>query len=560
MPDSDIPHRDIQHSDPIDIAQLIAELELMADLLELKDENPFKINLYRGAARAADAFEGTLEEFVTECEAGRIKGIGKSLAATFREAVTRQQLPGLSELRASLPPELPELFEISGLGPKKIRALYEQLAIDSLRALETACRAGTVAALKGFGAKSQDKILAGIERRKSYRSRLLLSTATNVLEKLASFDPNDSAILVGELRRRMPVISTVELLVFRPAEPLEEVALAALSTVSSSPPPLVVRRGDPDRRALALLFATGPQHFVSWLQQRARERGMELSENGLQGGPTIASEEDLFAALGIPYLEPELRDGFAPGQRIEPLVCLSDIRGILHVHTTYSDGAATLQQMAAATQALGYGYLGITDHSRSAAYAGGLSIDEVYRQHEEIDRLNEVVRPFRIFKGIESDILADGSLDYPDKVLATFDFVIASVHSRFTQSRADMTARIVRAVENPFTTILGHPTGRLLLKREGYELDMEAVLAAAAASRTAIEINADPRRLDLDWSLVRQAREAGIELPVNPDAHSIAGLMNIRWGLHIARKGGARPMDISNCREADDLAQWFRRK
>ncbi len=570
----------------IDKATIADALDEIAALLELKGENDFKVRAYANGARLVRGSPLDLDDFVREATAGRIKGIGAALSEKIAILAQTGSLPFLNDLREELPPGLFEMMRIPGLGAKKVRELYAQLGIDELSELEEACLHDRLVDLKGFGAKTQAKILAGIRQLASYGGQYRLVTAWLEAERLAAALAETGLCshleIVGSIRRRLETVHNVNLLAVSPKpRELMEVfgnlpglqsvddhgpALVRVTTASGAPAEL--RLVTPGEWASALVYFTGSKEHVARLQERARERGFDFGERGLRRGNKpleLNREADCYAALDLAEIPPELREGadeieLAERDALPALVTMADLRGVLHVHSTYSDGVEPLAQLAAELKAMGYHYLGVTDHSQTAGYAGGLKPDDVRRQHEEIDRLNAELAPFRIFKGIESDILPDGSLDYDEPTLALFDFVIASVHSHFRLSEADMTRRVVRAIENPHTTILGHPTGRLLLTREAYAIDMNAVLAAAAKHGVAIELNAHPYRLDLDWRLHRRAKEMGIRIPILPDAHELGGLQDLRYGLGAARKGGLTAADVPNCWPVDPLAAWLARR
>jgi len=559
-------------------------LEEIARLLELKGENPFKIRAYTGAARTLRASKLDLSEIAAKAKAGDIRGIGKAISAKLDTLVQTGDLPYLNELRAEFPPGVRELLLIPGLGAAKVRGLVGDLGVQSPGELEYACVENRLIALKGFGAKLQARILAGIRARRRYRDRFRLPEALDAARALRGLLTSAGSVRAewtGELRRFRETVGGIAFLVggMSPAE-----AEARLKTcpdvdrIRMAPEgvdarfagmPVLLRFADPASFAAAQVAYTGSEEHVEALCARATARGMRLTAAGLVGndGPTPTEDEEaLYRLLNLPLVPPELREDRGEieaaegGDLFDDLVREKDILGILHLHTTWSDGACSVREMAEAARRAGIEYIGVTDHSRGAVYANGLQPEDVLRQHIEIDALNREMAPFRIFKGIESDILPDGRLDYDDDILDRFDFVIASVHSSFRQPAEQMTERILRAVRNPFTTILGHPTGRLLLAREPYAVDMNRVLDAAVEVGTAIELNANPQRLDLDWRLLARARQLEVPVPICPDAHSAEGLTDIFFGIGIARKGRLTPKDVPNCLSADDIAEFFRRK
>lgn len=567
----------------MDAKQIAEALEEIGLLLELKGENPFKVRAYVNAAHTLNSQETEWEEFLVEIEAGNVKGIGAALTEKILALAQEGSLPYLDELRAEFPDKLLTLLAIPGLGAKKVKVLYEELGIASLGELEYACHENRLVELKGFGAKTQANILAGIERIASYSGRFRRDIAKRTVQKLVEIlEATGVAGRIepaGSFRRQLETVKDVDLLATsdKPGILMEAfVSHPEVQTITGRGPTkssIVMKDGiaadlrvvPEESFAPALVHFTGSKEHNTVLRGLCKKLGYKLNEYGLykDDQPLPAkTEEDLYAHLGLSWIPPELREDRseikqATAGPFPKLVEERDLRGVMHVHSTFSDGSLTVKQIAQAVQKRGYEYLGLTDHSQTAAYAGGLKLDDIKRQHEQIDKLNEELAPFRIFKGIESDILTDGSLDYPDQVLATFDFVIASVHSGFTLTEKAMTERIVRAVENPYTTILGHPTGRLLLSREGYALDLMAVIEAAGKAKVAIEINANPHRLDLDWRYHQRAAGLGISLPICPDAHDDKGIDHLSYGVGVARKGGLTAADVLNCLPVAEIADYF---
>ena len=570
-------------------------VEEYATLLELSGASPFRVRAYANAVRALETLPSPLDELLAAGTLTEVKGIGDSVAELVAELADTGTAQAYEKLRAATPEGLLDMLRIPGLGPRKIVAIRKALGIETLDALEQACRDGQLATLKGFGSKTQATILKGVEFIRAHEGHCRVDSAHQSAQSLlAVLRPYAQHLAVaGELRRAR---ETVQQLDFVIGTTDAEAAIAAfdahpdiaeilapgtgfdlsdsteLAEVSSEGRLSSGLQANlhvvPDEAfSAALHYYTGSEEFRSALCAKATERGLVLDERGLWRGDErieCADEAALFAALGLAYIPPELRENqgeveAAAADTLPELVTVADIRGILHVHSTYSDGVDSLEAMARAVQERGFEYMGIADHSQAAAYAGGLRVEDVQRQWEEIDRLNEALAPFRIFKGIESDILTDGSLDYDDDLLAQFDFVVASVHSQFNLSRDAMTARIVRAIEHPVATIVGHPTGRLLLDREGYAVDIDSIIEAAARCGVALEINAHPSRLDLDWRHVKKARDHGVQIAVNTDAHSVGGLDHLGYGIGIARKGWLRAADIPNALSREAIAAWFQR-
>ncbi|HKK01856.1 MAG TPA: DNA polymerase/3'-5' exonuclease PolX [Desulfuromonadales bacterium] len=560
-------------------------LEEIGLLLELKGENPFKSRAYRRAARTIRTLPGNLAERVAAGTLDEAPGIGAALSEKITELVETGTLAYHTELLVSFPPGFSELLTIAGLGPKKAKILYDALGIASVGELEYACQENRLADLPGFGAKTQEKLLEGIARRRRYQGRFLFPEALEIAEgiraDLAKHPAVSRVAVAGSLRRCLETVTDADLVA---AVSDAETAGAALTgrpevarIIEQGPTKTAVqlegglqidlRCVDETVYPFALLHFTGSKEHNAALRARARRLGLTLNEYGLfKGNKSLPcrDEKEIYAALGLAFIAPELREdrgeiAAAEAGELPDLVSPEELRGVFHVHTVASDGTATLEELTAAAAERGWQYLGICDHSRSAHYAHGLEVERVRRQWQEIDALNEA-GGVRLFKGIETDILADGALDYPDEVLAGFDFVVASIHSYFQLPEAEQTARLLRALENPYTTILGHLTGRLLLARDGYAVDLEAVIAAAVRRKVVLELNANPHRLDLDWRLLKQARDAGVMIAINPDAHDLKGLDDVRYGVGVARKGWLSAGDILNTRSAAEVADWFGRR
>lgn len=559
--------------------EVAAVLEEIALLLELSGENPFKARSYANVARQLEQSQEDVAALVEEGRLRDIKGVGDALEEKITELVTTGALAYHRELRDKFPESLFELFAIPGLGAKRIKTLFEELQIRSLGELEYACAENRLLELKGFGPKMQQKVLEGLAFARKHRGQWLVSTAQTAARELRDWLAGDKAVerieIAGSLRRRKEVVKDIDILASS-ASPerlmqrfVEAKSVESVTGRGDTKSSVVLKSGlaadlrvvSDDQFPYALAHFTGSKEHNVAMRQRARERGMKLNEYGLFKGEKnvpCKDEADLFAALGLPYIPPELREdmGEFAYEATPRLVERDDLIGVAHCHSTYSDGTATVAQMAEGARKRGYAYLILADHSRSAAYAGGLSEARVAEQHKEVDALNAASRGFRVIKGIESDIRGDGSLDYGEDVLNRFEVIIASVHNKLDMSEAEATRRIVAAVENPHTTILGHPTGRLLLARAGYPLDFDKVFDACAANRVAVEINASPHRLDLDWRQVRRACERGVMLCIGPDAHSVEGLDDVEYGLGVARKGGAVKEQLLNCLTAEELLAW----
>jgi DNA polymerase (family 10) len=560
--------------------QTIELLETIAMLLELKGENPFKIRAYTNAARALEIFSGNFQLAATENKLNELNGIGDAIAKKISEYVTTDKLEYFNDLQAEFPTTIFELFEIQGLGGKKVKALYEQLQVKSIADLEAACKDGRVSVLSGFGQKTADNLLQGIEQRRKHSGRFLLGDAKilsdQMLDHLKQHPDVSQISAAGSLRRGRETIGDLDFLVatknppgiidhFLTSELIDRV-LAKGETKTS----VLLKNGiQADVRVVAnhefpfaLGYFTGNKEHNVVLRGRALQNGWTLNEYRLGPDPNtkrnpkpippISTETDLYRAFGLDFIAPELRENHgeieaAENGSLPKLIELENLRGTFHNHTTASDGRNTLKEMASAAQDLGLEYLGIADHSKSSFQAHGLNEQQLLEQIDEIRALNKTFGPgFQVFGGIECDILKDGSLDFPDELLSQLDYVVASVHASFTLPEKEMTKRVIRAMENPNVTILAHPTGRLLLSREPYQIDISELLKAAAATKTVVELNANPRRLDLDWRFWKLAKELGVRCAINPDAHSTAGLQDLWFGIQIARKGWLTRNDVIN--------------
>jgi DNA polymerase (family 10) len=561
-------------------------LREVALLLELKGENPFKVRAYSNAARSIETLDEEIMGMIHEGRVRDIEGVGETLAQQITELVETGSLQLLEELKRTIPPGHLEMLKIPGLGPKKIKVLSDTLHVQTIGELEYACSENRLIELQGFGQKSQEKILKGIQQVKKYQGRYLygdtLPLAESVFEKIRSHPKVLRASLAGSLRRRMEIVGNVNLVVS--TQRSQEV----LTAVSKFPEVEVVHFGDGNAGHYSLasgvkidLQTTSDQDFPyhlyrltgslsHWkaMTKKATALAFELNEQGLlrNGRPVgCKEEEDIFQALGIDFIPPELREDrgeieAAEGHYLPRLICDQDLKGVFHVHSSFSDGAGSVQAMAEATRRMGFSYMGISDHSQSARYAGGLTLEKLRRQWEEVDRLNRETEGFHIFKGIESDILSDGSLDYEDDILKQFDFVIASVHSHFTMTEQEMTQRVIKALRNPYTTMLAHPTGRLLLSREPYPIDMTSIIDEAAGQGVAVELNAHPYRLDIDWRVCKYAKEKGVTIAINPDAHDPEGLKDTPFGVGIGRKGWLEPGDVLNTRSLEEMREYLKER
>ena len=573
----------------MDNKHVAAVLDEIAILLELSGENPFKVRSYSNVARAVEQLEVEIETLVAEKRLREVKGVGESLEQKLEELLTTGRLEYLEDLRKKFPATLFDFFRIPGLGAKRIQTIYKDLGIRTLDELESACISDHLAQIKGFGSKTQENILKGIAFAREHHGMFLfdvaLSAAEILRDHLAATAPVKRIEIAGSIRRRKEVIRDIDILASsKTPAPLMEAfvtapAVASVTAHGDTKSSVVLDTGiaadlrvvSDEQFPYALHYFTGSKDHNVAVRQRAKALGLKLNEYGLfrENGdaPSQArnvpckDEAAIYKRLHLPYIPPELREnmGELDVAMIPTLVDRDDLIGMFHCHTSYSDGTCTVEQLARACIDRGYKYVTVTDHSQSAAYAGGLPPAALNKQMKEIDAVNKRVAPFVVLKGIESDIRLDGSLDYEPALLDKLEVVIASVHSKLTMDEPEATARIVKAVENPYTTILGHPTGRILLGRPGYALDLERVFDSCVANRVAIEINANCHRLDLDWRWVKRGKEKGVKFIIGPDAHSIEELDFDRYGVGIARKGWLEPGDVLNCMSAKEFLRWAKK-
>ncbi len=559
-------------------------LDEIALLLELKGENPFKIRAYRQGAEIVRNHHGDIAAMAAANQLDGIKGLGAALQEKLHELATTGSLRFHQDLRAGFPESMFALFDLQGLGAKKIKTLHDHLGIDSIAALKAACDDGRVASLPGFGAKSQTKILEAIDQNARFADRFRLASVAPAVEELLDVLRGHPAVsqaaAAGSFRRAKETVHDIDLLVAtrEPAAvcrdfaalPQAESVIACGETKASirlaSGLQCDLRAVSNEQFPFALQYFTGSKEHNVALRSLANKRGLSLNEYGFTGDDAddieVREEGHIYQALGLEPVPPELRENqgeieAAAASALPRLVDLENLRGTFHNHTTASDGADTLEAMAAEAIDLGLQYLGIADHSKSSFQARGLDEARLAAQVEAIAELNATFDGFHIFAGSEVDILKDGTLDFDDSVLATLDYVVASVHSAFSLDSEAMTRRICRAMENPHVTMLGHLTGRLLLKREPYQVDIARVIDCAAETRTIIELNCSPMRLDMDWRWWRRARDKGVICAINPDAHRTAGLHHLRLGVRVARKGWLRREDILNTRTTGEIREFL---
>ncbi len=546
--------------------------------MELHEVNAFKIRSYTSAIYSIDQGNISLENLTKE-ELQKINGIGKSIA----EVIVQLQETGthkyLDELLAETPKGLLEVLEIKGLGPKKIKVLWKELNITSVHELLEACQAGEVAKIKGFGAKTQESIIQSLEFIASNKGKWHYADVESDVETLQSeFEQlfgKDNIAITGEYARKSEIIEKAEWIICtdnRNTVFQKINAIDSLEQCKKNSSPFTWRGKLKEKELEITIFATEQSSFVKEQLLRTPSNAhlmapvdAEQRLGSFFKSKTFSSQQEAYKEAGFAYILPELREGqfeieLAKANKLPTLLEETDLKGILHNHSTYSDGKHSLREMAEYCKELGYEYLGISDHSRTASYAGGLSIEQVEEQQKEIKKLNEELAPFKIFSGIESDILLDGSLDYPDDILASFDFIVSSIHSSLNMNRKKATDRLIKAIENPYTTILGHPTGRLLLRREGYPIDHKAIIDACAENQVVIEINANPWRLDLDWRWVHYALEQGVKLSINPDAHEKAGYAHMKYGVLVGRKGGLSKEMTFNALSLEEIDRYFKER
>jgi DNA polymerase (family 10) len=558
-------------------------LEEIAVLLELKGENPFKARAYTNAARALDNFEGELAQLVAENRLGELAGVGDALQQKITELVKTDRLDYYEKLRESVPEGLLAMMEIPSLGAKKIKVLHEKLGIKNVAELEAACLAHRVRDLAGFGAKTEEKLLAGIAQARDYSALYIYAEAwaqaEEIREALRDHEDVIQIATAGSLRRGREIVKDLDFVASsrKPAEVMDYfVALPWVKTVTNhgtTKSSVLLTSGiSADLRvvsdkefAYALHHFTGSKEHNVAMRQRAIAQGKKLSEWGLfeigtgkkasaeDEGKLIpcSTEQDIFAALGLQYIPPELRENLgeieaAEKKEIPRLLEWTQLRGTFHCHTNWSDGKNTLAEMAGEAHELGLDYLGIADHSKSSFQANGLNEERLAEQIKLIADYNAKNPGFHVFAGSEVDILKDGRLDFSDEVMATLDYVVASVHNAMSQSEEEMTARVIRAMENEHVTMLGHSTGRLLLQREAYKINLEKIIDCAARTGTWIELNCSNWRMDMDWRWWHRARDKGVKCVINPDAHRVAQFAMLRHGVTLARKGWLRREDVMN--------------
>ncbi|SMB92767.1 DNA polymerase (family 10) [Desulfonispora thiosulfatigenes DSM 11270] len=570
----------------MDKRMIITIFTEMATYLELKGENQFKVRAYQNGARIIDNLEKDLRKLVESGEITKIPGIGKTLTGNIIELITTGDLAEYHEIKKDIPSGLLEIIKIPGLGPKKAYRLHQSLGIENLAELEYACLENRLTVVKGFGEKSQKNILQGIEQLKKHRGKFhyieAIVEAQKIVDELKIAPDIKQISIAGSLRRGKEIIKDIDIVAssdnptsvmdyFTSLPQVDNIIAKGVTKTSitlKSGINVDLRVVKDEEYIFALHHFTGSKEHNTALRHLAKKSDIKINEYGFFTAETkveIKTEEEFFSYLGLEYIPPELRENTgeiekAREDNLPKLVTNTDIQGIFHVHSKYSDGNDSLYDLAEAAKNSGYKYLGISDHSQTAVYANGLKVDEIYKQHEEIQKLNEKFTDFFIFHGIESDILPDGSLDYPDEILRIFDFVIGSIHSGLNMTQEKATERILKAMDNPYFTMLGHPTGRILLGRPGYELDLEKIFQKAKEKKIIIELNANPHRLDLDWRHLKNAKSKNVLISINPDAHRKEDLDQTYLGVKVARKGWLEKKDVFNSWSLDEIKKYFASK
>lgn len=546
--------------------EIAKSFQLLGDIMELHGENQFKIRSYRTAYMTLRKLEQPLSE-LSDAEIGGIKGVGKAIQGKIRELLDNGKMNTLERYKGQTPEGVQEMLQIKGVGPKKIASIWQDLGVETVGELLYAVNENRLIELKGFGLKTQKDLKEKLEYYQKSKHQFHFATldkeGATIMQIIEEHYANQevSYAFCGAMARKENVLERIEILIGEESISADLIHKIGIQEIQKGNQEIA---GKTEAGYPVVLYTVKPEAFF-WkhFQLTGSTEFLEAFQKAYPSveSASYQSEEAIFETANLPFIVPELRsqDYFlelATKGALPELIKETDVRGVIHSHTTYSDGLHSLEDMIAEAQQLGYGYIGITDHSKSAFYANGLQPDRVIQQMEEIDQLNAKLEGFRILKGIESDILNDGSLDYEEELLAKFDFIIASVHSNLRMDEAKATERVVKAIENPYTTILGHPTGRLLLSRTGYPLNHDKVIDACAANQVAIELNANPYRLDLDWTWIPNAMEKGVLISINPDAHSKEGIQDIRYGVYSARKGGLSAEACLNAREVDGFLEF----
>jgi len=544
--------------------EIARTFQFLGNIMELHDENPFKIRSYQNAYITLRKLDQPLSE-MTDAEIGKIKGVGKAIVGKIRELLDGGKMATLERYKADTPDGIQEMLGIKGFGPKKIKAIWKELEIQSIGELLYAVNENRLIELNGFGQKTQEDLKQKLEyfqlSKNKYHYANLEGPALSLMEQLQDLLPGVEISQTGALRRKENEVTSIDLLIGK-KDLTPDTFASLLEAIEVKENGIIGKTKE--GQAVSIFLCEAAAFGSKLFRYTANTDFLDAFVKAFPGQDfsNLATEAAVFEQAGLPYVEPELREqawalDLAQANKLPELVELSDLKGVLHNHSTYSDGLHSLRDMAIYTKEQGYEYLGMSDHSKSAFYANGLQVERVYEQMKEIDQLNQELAPFRVFKSIESDILNDGSLDYDKDVLKDFDFVIASVHTNLRMDEAKATQRLITAIENPFTRILGHPTGRLLLSRKGYPIDHKKVIDACAENGVAIELNANPYRLDIDWTWIPYALEKGVLISVNPDAHSKEGIHDMHFGVLSARKGGLSAAECLNAKSLGAFEKWL---
>jgi DNA polymerase (family 10) len=545
--------------------EIANKFQELASLMELHGENKFKIRSYSSAYITLRKQSEPLEE-MSDQEIGTIKGVGKAISGKIRELIESGEMETMKKYQEVTPQGIQDMLKIKGFGPKKISVIWKELEVESIGELIYACNENRLVALNGFGQKTQEDLKNRLEyflvSKNKFHYATLEKDANVLLEKIQKILPNTQVSWVGEMRRACPIVNVMEFLVATD-EPIDSLFEMDFLTLEKKEVNHFVAKNK-NEKPVTIFTCTKNEYGSKLFRYSSSDEFLKAFIKNYDGldFKGLKTEEEIFEKADLPFILPELREtsdilDLAKNQQLPKLIEESDIKGVIHSHSTYSDGINSLREMAEYSKKLGYDYLGITDHSQAAFYANGLKEDRVMQQFAEIDALNEELAPFKIFKGIESDILNDGSLDYPTDVLRQFDFIIASVHSNLKMDKEKATNRLLKAIENRYTTILGHPTGRLLLSRKGYPIDHKKIIDACATYGVAIELNSNPYRLDLDWTWIPYALEKGVLISINPDAHSTGGIHDIHFGILPARKGRLTKEMCLNTKTVEEFSQFI---
>ncbi|MGC8739043.1 MAG: DNA polymerase/3'-5' exonuclease PolX [Candidatus Hydrogenedens sp.] len=563
---------------------IIRSLKELAQYLELEGENPFKIRSYLKSAEILEHIQEPIDTLIKSGTLRHLEGIGEAIEKKILAWYHDEPVPALEKVKSKYPSSLLELFSVQSLGAKRIRSLFDNLHITNLEELYKACLEGKVSTLPGFNKKIENKIIKSIDLLNQWKGQFLLSHGFNIaekiIEKLETILNRENIYISGSLRRYEETVRNINLLLL--TENTETLKRNLLTVFPEKKEdniepfirldcfdiPVLIDFADKEDFGTRFVFNTGSKEFIDLLIQHCNRNNLSFSRQGLfnRNGVLIKSntEEKFFKSIGFTHLSPELRNVYDNMdfvyENADNLIQPEDIQGVVHCHTIYSDGYNSIAELAEYCIHKGFHYIVICDHSQSAGYANGLSIDDIKKQHDEIESLNKIYKPFQILKGIECDIKSDGTLDYPDEILDSFDVVIGSIHTKLDMDKTYATQRLLKAIENPYLDVLGHISGRLLLSRNGYPLEIDTLLKACSVRNVSIEINANPQRLDIDWRNIYKFKQYNIKYTLSVDAHNIEGIEDIKYGIYIARKGILKPDEILNCKNVEDFKDWFKMK